>query len=118
MNDRLERRVIAAAEAALQARGFVAPVDVLIGIGWLSPAHLEDWRRGRVSYLERAVVASLGKLSTALRTLSRWATTQGLKPSETVYVSWTRKRHPLRFTKTGDQDIERAYRTHWVSEKP
>jgi hypothetical protein len=29
-------------------------------------------------------------------------------------VSWTRDRHRLRFSKSGDPNIERAYRTHWL----
>jgi len=31
------------------------------------------------------------------------------------YVSWTPSRHRLRFTKTGEENLERAYRTHWIS---
>jgi hypothetical protein len=29
--------------------------------------------------------------------------------------AWTRDRRRLRFSKTGDANVERAYRTHWVS---
>ncbi len=115
MADSLERRVLAAANAALDRNGFVAPVDVLTGLGWLRTEHAEAWRRGRVPYLERVTVASLGKLSKALRILRRWAERGGLQPRETVYVSWTKSRQRLRFTKTGDENLERAYRTHWVS---
>ena len=32
-----------------------------------------------------------------------------------MYVARTRDRRPLRFSKSGDREIERAYRTHWVS---
>ena len=38
-----------------------------------------------------------------------------MKPSETAYVARTRDRRTLRFSKSGDEGIERAYRTHWVS---
>jgi hypothetical protein len=44
----------------------------------------------------------------------RWAEVKGLQPRETVYVAWTPGRRRLRFTKTGDENLERAYRTHWV----
>src|SRR5438045_7795316 len=37
---KLEDRVIRAAEAALAARKYVSPVDVLVGIGWLDPGAL------------------------------------------------------------------------------
>ena len=39
-------------------------------------------------------------------------------PSETAYVARTRDRRSLRFSKSGNPDIERAYRTHWVSPEP
>jgi hypothetical protein len=111
----LERRVLAVADAALARDRFVAPIKVLTGLGWLRQEHAEAWRRGRVPYLERATTASLGKLNSALRILRRWAEQSGLQPRETVFVSWTPSRHRLRFTKTGDENLEREYRTHWVS---
>jgi hypothetical protein len=52
-------RILAAANAALGRNRFVAPIDVLTGLGWLRPEHTEAWRRGRVPYLERVTVASL-----------------------------------------------------------
>jgi hypothetical protein len=113
--NKLERQVARAAEAALTARSFVTTIDVLVGIGWLSPPLVEDWRRGRIPYLERVIGVNLHKISTAMRCLRHWAEQRGLNPSETVYVAWTRDRHPLRFSKTGDPAVERAYRTHWIS---
>lgn len=115
MPDKLERRVIAAAEAELAAGRFVAPIAVLTRMGWLQPEHVADWRRGNVPYLERVTAASLGKLKRALRILRHWADLTGLQPRETTYVSATSSRRRLRFTKTGDKNLERAYRTHWVS---
>lgn len=112
---KLEARVVAAAEEALAQRGVVTAVDVLVGVRWLPQGMVGDWRRGRLPYLERAVTASLGKISDAMRIFRRWAQVRGLTPSETVYVASTRDRHPLRFSKTGAESIERAYRTHWVS---
>ena len=112
---KLERRVVRAAEAAVAERKFVTAIDVLVGLGWLEPRRVDEWQQGRVDYLERVVVASLGKISTAMRCFRRWAQARGLKPSEREYVARTRGRQPLRFSKSGDPGIERAYRTHWVS---
>jgi len=113
--NRLEHRLVAAANADLRRHRFVAPVDVLIGLGWLRKEHAEACRRRRVAYLEQVTEASLGKLSSALRILQSWAQSEGLQPRETIYVSWTPSRHRLRFTKTGEENLERAYRTHWIS---
>ena len=111
----LEQRVERAAEAALAKQPYVSTLDVLLGLGWLAPTHLDEWRQGRVPYLERVVQASLPKLSTAMRVFRRWAGRRGLVPSETGYVARTRDRRPLRFSVSGASEIERAYRTHWVS---
>ncbi|MDX6646693.1 MAG: hypothetical protein QOK40_2420 [Miltoncostaeaceae bacterium] len=111
----LEQRVSEAAEAALAARRFVTAIDVLVGLGWLAPARVDEWRQGRVDHLEHAVQASLPKISAATKHLRRWARDRGLVPSETAYVARTRDRRPLRFSASGDPGIERAYRTHWVS---
>ena len=112
---RLGQRVVRAAEEAVAERHYVTAIDVLVGIGWLMPTLLEDWRRGRIPYLERALGANLHKITTAMRFFRRWAEQQGLTPSETAYVAWTPDRHPLRFSKSGDPTIEGAYRPHWVS---
>lgn len=111
----LEQRVARAAAALLERQQYVSPVDLLVGLGWLAPSQVEDWRRGRVKCLERVVQANLHKLSTAMRHVRRWATDHGLEPSETVYVAHTRDRRRLRFSVSGKPDIERAYSTHWVS---
>jgi hypothetical protein len=111
----IDRRVIRAAEAALEKRKFVSAIDVLVGVGWLEPRRVDEWRQGRVDYLERVTAANLGKISTAMRCFRRWAQARGLRPSETGYLARTRDRRPLRFSKSGDPAIERAYRTHWVS---
>lgn len=111
---KLRREIAAAGTAAVARNGYVGPIDALLAAGWLRPENAEDWRRGRVPYLERVVVASLPKIRTAMRIFRSWAESEGLRPSETVYVSWTRDRHRLRFSKSGDPNIERAYRTHWL----
>jgi len=106
---------VAAAEAALARQEYVSPVDVLLGTGWLDPAHLKEWRTGRVSHLEGAVQANLARVSEAMRLFRSWAERRGLRPSEAAYVARAPDRPVLQFSKSGDPDIERAYRTHWVS---
>ena len=111
----LETRVARAAAAALADHKFVTSIDVLVGLGWLTASQVDVWRQGRVPCLERAVQANLTKISTAMGAFRRWATQQGLQPSETGYVARTRDRRVLRFSVSGDPKIEEAYRTHWVS---
>ena len=52
----LKSRVAAAAAEALARQGFVTPVDVCLGLGWLHASHVADWRHGRVDEIGRAHV--------------------------------------------------------------
>jgi len=54
-DDPLYPRVERAVAAILATGQVVAPVDVLVRMELLEPARLEDWRRGRVPYLERVI---------------------------------------------------------------
>lgn len=111
---KLRRKTAAASNAAIAKNGYVTAIDALLATGWLRPEKVEEWRRGRVPYLEEAIVASLPKISAAMRVFRSLAESKGLRPSETVYVSWTKDRRRLRFSKSGNPNLERAYRTHWL----
>lgn len=108
---RIERAV-----SALLRRGkVVAPVDVLVGMGLLAPDRLEDWHRGRVPYLERVIQCNLSRLSRLLRILRFYAHGLKLVPSTSVYMrSGKGPGRRLRFTKTGDSNLEEAYARHFV----
>jgi hypothetical protein len=113
---KLESRVIRAAETALSDRHYVSVIDVFCGMGLLAPTHLVDWRSGRIDFLERVIQGNLSKISSSMAIFRRWAREKGLKPSETGYVRRTRGGTlPLRFSKSGDPEIEKNYRTHYVS---
>ena len=111
----LEQRVLCVAEAALAERRFVSPVDVLVGLGWLAPSHVDLWRQGRIDPLEDVLDVNPVKLSAAMRVLQRWARQRRLVASEVAYVAHTPDRRSLRFSESGSPEVERAYRTHWVS---
>lgn len=113
--DPLYPRIVRAVEVLL-ARGKVAtPVDVLVGMGLLDPAKLEDWRRGRVPYLEKVIGCNLTRLSRLLRILRFHAHDLNLVPSQTAYMRWGKgPKHRLRFTKTDDGKLEEAYSRHFV----
>lgn len=112
----LENRVHRAAEAALAGQQYVCAIDVLCGMGLLAPIRVDDWRKGRIDFLERVVQGNLHKISSSLAIFRRWAAEKGLKPSETGYVRHTRGGPVvLQFSKSGDPMIEKTYSTHYVS---
>jgi hypothetical protein len=91
-----------------------------MGMGLLTREHLEDWRHGRVPYLEQVIHCNLTRLSRLLRILRFLAHDLNLKPSGTAYMRWGKgPKQRLRFTKTGDPKLEEAYATHfWPGHGP
>ena len=127
MNNReLTGKVNSAMYRQCRDRGYATTVDVLMEIGYLSKKDYENWRYGRVSYLERVCMANLSKLSTVRHQMRVYAKKAGLKPSFCYYKRWGVKKKggqghrpviPLRFSKSGAPEIERWYATHYVDTK-
>jgi len=112
----IEKRVIQSAEAILFSRGYVSAIDVLVGMGSLQSIHVQDWRNGKIPYLEKVIQGNLHKISFAMKCFRSWALQKNLKPSETVYrLRKKGPKSPLQFSKTNHPPIEKAYRTHYVS---
>ena len=44
--------IVKAVEGLLREKGFIAPLDIFIRMDLLSAESAEDWRRGRIPYLE------------------------------------------------------------------
>ena len=125
-NQELTAKVHSAMYAQCRKRGYAAPVDVLMDLGVLPKQKYGDWRFGKVDYLERVCNVNLHKLSTIMHEMRVYAKKAGLKPSFCYYKRWGVKKKggqghkpviPLRFSKTGAPEIERAYATHFVDSR-
>lgn len=125
-NADLIKKVNASMYQQCQRRGYAAPVDVLMDIGILPKQKYEDWRFGKVDYLERVCTANLNKLSSVLHQMRVYAKRADLKPSFCYYKRWGVKKKggqgkkpviPLRFSKSGNPEIEKWYATHFVDTK-
>ncbi len=108
-------RVRRVARQALAERQHVTPVDVLLGLRWLEPSHLDEWRQGRAPYLEQVMQVSPVKVVEAMAELRHWAQESALTPCETTPLARTRDHRQLRFSAGDDPSVEQAYRTLWVS---
>lgn len=111
----LAPRIQRAAEAALAEQNYVDFADVLLGIGWLYPGAMKDWRTGRLEVLESAMQINPSRISEAMKLFVAWAADKGLVASEADYVTRTPGREKLRFSQGGETSVESFYRTHWVS---
>ncbi len=119
MNDKeLIEKVHVCVDTGLYKNGYVSIVSILMDLGYLKKEKYEDWRFGRVDYLERVCTCNLHKLTLICKETRRYCKNQGCKESHTVYRRWGRKnrsdKRSLRFSKSGLPEIEKAYATHYV----
>ncbi len=115
--DKLYPAVARAVAEILKTTNVVTPVELLLRTERITKQKYEDWRFGRIPYLERVCVGNLSKLNVILRILDHHARAIGLKPSQTVYHKWGRGRKHiiLRFSKSGAPALEAAYSRHYVA---
>ena len=127
MNDKeLIGKVHSSMYHQLKRKGYATAVDVLMDLEILSKTDYELWRNGKVLYLEKVCKVNLKKLSTILHEMRVYAKKGNLKPSFCVYKRWAVKKKngqgkkpviKLRFSKSGSEDIEKWYATHFVDTK-
>ncbi len=114
----LVKQMQEAATMLLEEKGYISFVDVLMRMGKLTKENHEAWRRGSVRCLEEVTTVNLAKINHLFRALQQHARTSGLRPSRTVYVSWGKgPKRPLRFSRSGDINIEQAYASHYLKPK-
>jgi hypothetical protein len=104
-------KIVAAVGRILARQRFVSPVEVFVELQLLMPDDLQKWKRGQVPYLERVIHCNLSRAGRILRVLRFHAHDLNLKPSHTCYHH---RKHPLRFSKSGEPLIEEAYARHFV----
>lgn len=113
--DKYYPKVVAAVDQLLEDRSVIAPVEVFMQMDYLTKEDYEDWRFGRIPYLERAIRCNLSKTNRILRILRLHAEDRGLRPSWTAYMKWGKgQKTRLRFSKSGNPTIEELYATHYV----
>ena len=113
--DKYYLRVVRAAAKILSRSDVVAPVEVLMEMGHLTQKNHEAWYRGHVPYLERVFEGSLSKANRILRIIGFHVHDLNMLPRRTVYHQRGQGNNRLlRFSKSGNQDIENAYATHYV----
>lgn len=117
--DTLYPPVARAIAGIMQSDEVVTPVEVLLRLQRISKEQYEDWRFGRIPYLEKVFLGSLGKASRILRIVDFHGRSLGLTPLRTEYRQWGKKgrnrRIVLRFSKSGQPGLEAAYATHYLT---
>ena len=96
-------------------KGYVCVVDILLQLDYLTKKDYEDWRFGRVDYLEMVCKINLGKLTLINKLIRKYSAELDLKSSWTGYNQYGKGiNRRLRFSKSGDKTIEDRYATHYI----
>ncbi len=96
-------------------QGYINSIDVLKSLGYLSIDKINDWRNGRIPYLEKVCTVNLGTLSFINKTIRQISIELKLKQSLTDYRKYGKGvKTKLVFSKTADENIEKAYSTHYI----
>ena len=110
--DTLYPRVVGAIARILKRSDVISPVEILLEMGNLDPKAHEAWYLGQVPYLERVFQGSLSKANRILRIIGFHAHDLYMVPSHHIYRQ-KGKKIILRFSKTGDPNLEKAYARHF-----
>jgi len=99
----------------LKEKSYVSSVDLLMKLNYLSKSDYDNWRFGKVGYLEKVCKVNLSKLSFINGNLERIGKELNLKESWTGYIKYGKgQKMKLRFSKSNDDNTERRYATHYV----
>lgn len=114
-NKDIEKKLSAVTSELLREKGYIAFIDVFMKLGYLDPKDYEAWRMKRIPFLEKAIKVNLSKINFIMKTVRKNSRKGKLKESWTAYKSWGKKsKVTLRFSKSGEENIERTYSTHFV----
>ena len=114
----IEKRLGGITSNLLREKGYISFVDVFISMEKLSKEDYENWRFEKVPYLERVIKVNLAKINFIMRTVQKNSRNGNLRTSKTVYKSWGKgPKKLLRFSKSGDPNIEEAYSIHFLKPK-
>ena len=108
--DPLYRRVVNAVRHLTQSKQEITPINVLLTLGMLPPERLEEWRQGRIPFLEAALSSNLSKTNRVLRILRLHSHDANLKTvAQEYFRSGSGPKRLLVFSRSRDPNIERAY---------
>jgi len=115
-NSDLKNKIKLVGKDIIEEKGYLSSIEVLLKLEYLSQKDYENWRFGKVEYLEKVCSVNLKKLSTINKTIKDISAQWNLKKSWTAYNKYEKgKKLRLRFSKSGNEKIEEAYATHYLN---
>jgi len=115
-NSDLKKKIELVCKELIAEKGYLSSIDVLLKLEYLSGKDYENWRFGKVEYLEKVCGVNLKKISTINKTINTISKQWNLKKSWTAYNKFGKgKKIRLRFSKSGNEWIEQAFATHHLN---
>jgi len=117
-NADLEKEVKRLVHLNSYEKGLVCSVDILLQLDYLTKKDYENWRFGRIEYLEKACNINLSKLTLINKLIGKYSMDLNFESSWTGYNQFGKGiKRKLRFSKSGKKSIEDSYATHYVNKK-
>jgi hypothetical protein len=114
-NKDLDKEVKRLVHSNRYEKGIVCAVDILMQLDYLSKKDYEDWRFGRIGYLEQVCQINLSKLTLINKWIRKYSIELDLNSSWTGYNKYGKgPKQRLRFSKSGNKAIEDRYATHYI----
>lgn len=107
-NDKFYPKVVKAVALLLQDRNEITTVDILLKMGSLLPKEYENWKRGKIPYLERIFQGNLSKAGRILRIINFHMHDLNMITYEKPMKILNGKKF-LQYSKSGIKKIEEVY---------
>jgi len=115
-NSDLRKKIEIIGKEIIEEKGYLSSIDVLLKLKYLSKNDYENWRFGKVEYLEKVCGVNLKKLSTINKIIEEISLQWNLKKSWTAYNKYGKGGEiRLRFSKSGNERIEEGYSIHYLN---
>jgi len=80
-NSDLKKKIELVCKELIAEKGYLSSIDVLLKLEYLSGKDYENWRFGKVEYLEKVCGVNLKKISTINKTINTISKQWNLKKS-------------------------------------
>lgn len=115
MNDKdLEKKIKEEMEREIGEKGECSPAGLMMALGCLEKGAFEDWRRGRISYLEKSIKLGPQKTLRLMAVMSAHAKKEGYKAKSIDDYLLPGTDNRLRFSRTGNEVIEAQFATVYI----
>ena len=106
-NDKYYDRVKNSIHKLLLTKNEISIINIFMEMSLLTEKNYFEWYKGNIPYLEKVINCNLSKINRILRIIGYYCHDLNLGQK---YNSYKHNRKILKFSKTGDENIEKFYK--------